>query len=177
MRYGEGLLVGYRWYDSRRLPVAFPFGHGLSYASFTLGTPTLSSDTWRTGETLTVTVPVHNTSERRGSEVVQLYVAPGESTVFRPDRELKAFAKVTLDAGESQDVVLELAERAFAYWSTGNPEHDRLADRIATAGAFGVAGKTRAPGWRVESGTYELHIGRSIEAIDHVVSVSVSVSG
>ena len=100
VRYGEGLLVGYRWYDSRRLPVAFPFGHGLSYASFTLGSPMLSSGTWRTGETLSVTVPVQNTSDRRGSEIVQLYVAPKASKVFRPDRELKAFAKVTLDPGE-----------------------------------------------------------------------------
>ena len=176
VRYGEGLLVGYRWYDSRRLPVAFPFGHGLSYASFTLGTPTLSSGTWRAGETLTVTVRVTNTSARRGSEVVQLYVAPKETKVFRPDRELKAFAKVTLDAGESRDVVLALTERAFAYWSTGNPEHDRLAERMAAAGAFGVAGKTRPPGWRVENGKYELHIGRSIEAIDHVVTVTAERS-
>jgi beta-glucosidase len=174
VRYGEGLLVGYRWYDTRHLPVLFPFGHGLSYAGFAFGAPRLSAGTWRPGETLTVTVPVRNTADRPGSEVVQLYVAPQAPAVFRPDRELKAFGKVTLDAGESADMVLELTTRAFARWDTGNPEHDRLAARIAAAGAFAVSGQTREPGWRVDPGTYALHIGRSVADIAHVVSVEVS---
>ncbi len=172
VRYGEGLLIGYRWYDSRRLPVAFPFGHGLSYADFTLGVPRVSGETWRAGETLKVGVEVRNTSDRRGSEVVQLYVAPPAGSGFRPDKELRAFAKVVLDPGESTEVTLELTQRAFARWDTGNPEHEALAARMATAGAFGVAGTTREPGWLVEPGEYELHIGRSSADIAHVVKVS-----
>ena len=123
------------------------------------------------GETLSVSVEVHNTSNRRGSEVVQLYIAPDAPQAFRPDRELKAFAKVTLEPGESRDVVLELSERSFSRWDTGNPDHDALAARIASAGAFAVAGSTQPAGWRVDPGAYQLHIGRSIADIDHVVNV------
>lgn len=176
VRYGEGLLIGYRWYDSRKLPVHFPFGHGLSYASFTIGPPRLSNETWRPGETLTVDVSVSNTAGRRGSEVVQLYVAPPVGGGFRPDQELKAFAKVTLDPGETANVTLELNDRSFARWDTGNPEHEGLATRMAAAGAFGVAGSTRKPGWLVEPGPYELRIGRSSADIAHVVTVAADPS-
>jgi beta-glucosidase len=174
VRYGEGLLMGYRWYDTRRLPVAYPFGHGLSYASFTLGEPRVSARNWRPGEVLSVTVPVTNTSSRRGSEVVQVYVAPLDGEAFRPRRELKAFGKVTLDAGATSTVTLELSDRAFAHWDPGNPEHDALAARIAEAGAFSVAGQTRPAGWRIEPGGYELQIGRSIAEIAHRLTIDVT---
>ncbi len=144
LRYGEGLLMGYRWYDARRLPTRFPFGHGLSYTTFEVGTPTVTAD----GSTVTVTVPVANTGDRRGSEVVQCYVAPPRPTrLVRPPKELKAYAKVALDPGQQTAVTLSLDERAFAYW---DPER---------------------PGWRVDPGTYELHVGRSSADIAHVVSV------
>ncbi len=173
VRYGEGLLLGYRWYDTRELPVAYPFGHGLSYASFRLDPPRLSAPSWRPGEALQVTVTVTNTSARTGSEVVQLYVAPPPGAAFRPRRELKAFAKVTLEPGEVCDVTLELTDRAFAYWDPGNPEHEALAARIAQAGAFGVDGRTRPAGWRTEPGAYELHVGRSIADLPHRVALQV----
>jgi len=176
VRYGEGLLMGYRWYDTRSLPVAYPFGHGLSYASFRLGDPWLSAPAWRAGETLTVTVPVTNTSTRHGSEVVQLYVAPPPGDRFRPRRELKAFAKVTLAPGARTEVLLELSDRAFAFWDPGDPLHDALVARLIEAGAFPVEGATRAPGWRIQPGAYELHIGRSIADLPHRVTVQVAAA-
>ena len=84
VRYGEGLFVGYRWYEARQLPVRFPFGHGLSYTSFEIHEPTLSSDTFRSGGTLEIDVSVTNTGDRAGSEVVQCYVAPARSKVVAP---------------------------------------------------------------------------------------------
>jgi beta-glucosidase len=144
LRYGEGVLMGYRWYEARHLPTRFPFGHGLSYSTFALGEPTVAPD----GDTVTVTVPVTNTGDRRGAEVVQCYVAPPTSaTVTRPPKELKAFTKVQLDPGASSTVELILDARAFAYW---HPVDDD---------------------WRVDPGTYELHVGRSSADIAHVVSV------
>ena len=76
LRYGEGLLVGYRWYEQRRIGVTFPFGHGLSYTTFLLGEPVLSTDTFTPGDEFSLTVPVTNSGSRTGTEVVQCYVAP-----------------------------------------------------------------------------------------------------
>ena len=178
VRYGEGLLVGYRWYDTRLIPTLFPFGHGLSYTTFELGTPGLPRTEWQPGQTLRVTVPVRNLGTRRGSEVVQLYVEPISPSAFRPRRELKAFGKVTLEPGQAAEVVLELGERAFAHWATGNPEHEHLATRLAEAGAMAVpdgtaGGAIGQPGWRVDPGEYVLHIGRSLADIAHQISVEV----
>ncbi len=174
VRYGEGLLMGYRWYDTRQLPVRFPFGHGLSYASFTLGAPRLSSPQFRRGERLEVTISVRNTADRRGSEVVQLYVEPLSPLAFRPTRELKAFTKVTLDPGESTDAVLTLDDRSFSRWDPGNGDHDRLAARITAAGALAVEGQTRPAGWHIDPGEYVLQVGRSLADIAHRASISVS---
>jgi beta-glucosidase len=147
LRYGESVLVGYRWYDARHLPTRFPFGHGLSYTTCSLGAPTVTSG----ADVVTLTVPVTNTGTRRGAEVVQCYVAPPQpSSVIRPPKELKAFAKVWLDPGEQTVAELTLDTRAFAYWDPSAGDH----------GA-----------WHVEAGTYELHIGRSSADIAHVVSV------
>jgi beta-glucosidase len=144
VRYGEGVLLGYRGYEARHLPTRFPFGHGLSYTTFAVGAPAVDAD----GEAVTVRVPITNTGDRRGCEVVQCYVAPPPSTaVTRPPKELKAFAKVWLDPGESTTTELVLDERAFAYWDP-------------TAGD-----------WCVAPGTYELHVGRSSADVAHVVSV------
>ena len=140
VRYGEGVFVGYRWYDARHLEPAFCFGHGLSYTSFELGAPSLDGDIVR--------VPVTNTGEVRGAEVVQCYVRDVESAVARPPQELKAFAKVWLDPGETADVTLELGDRAFAFWDV--ELHD----------------------WRVEPGAFELLIGTSSRDIRHRVTVA-----
>ena len=173
--YGEGVLVGYRWYDDRRLPVRFPFGHGLSYTTFEVGEPRLSAATFTPGTQLAIEVDVTNVGDRRGSEVIQLYVGARSSLVHRPPKELKAFAKVALESGATETVRLELGDRSFAYWQSGDPDADALADRLATQVAFVRApssvGRTR--GWSVEAGTYDLHIGRSATAIDHVVPIEV----
>jgi len=108
VRYGEGIFVGYRWYDARRVEPRFCFGHGLSYTTFELGAPT-----W---DGAALHVRVTNTGAARGAETVQCYVRDIEASVARPQQELKAFAKVWLDPGEAHDVVLPLGERAFAFW-------------------------------------------------------------
>ncbi len=155
VRYDEGVLLGYRWHETKGVPVRFPFGHGLSYTTFGIGTPRLSAATFRPGDTLVVEVPVTNTGDRAGSEVVQCYVAPPPGPVTRPDKELKAFAKLSLAAGESGVAQLTLGDRAFAYWETAD-------------------GVTGGGGWTLHSGTYELHIGRSSADIRHVVPVELS---
>jgi hypothetical protein len=108
--------------------------------------------------------------------VIQLYVGARSSLVHRPPKELKAFAKVALEPGETETVRLELGDRSFAYWQSGDPDADALAERLATQVAFVRApssvGRTR--GWSIDAGTYDIHIGRSITAIDHVVSIDVA---
>lgn len=113
VRYGEGMFVGYRWYDQRRMDVTFPFGHGLSYTTFTYGSPTVAVAP--SGD-LTVAVPVTNTGDRDGREVVQVYVAPLASVVERAPRELKAFANVEIAAGATQDVTVPVPREDLAYW-------------------------------------------------------------
>ncbi len=108
VRYGEGVFVGYRYYESADLPVRYPFGFGLGYTTFEL------SDLRVAGRTATVTVT--NTGQRAGRHVVQLYVSPAPSLVSRPRRELRGFEKVSLEPGESAEVSFELGERAFAHW-------------------------------------------------------------
>jgi beta-glucosidase len=169
VRYGEGVLVGYRWYDARRLPTRFPFGHGLSYTTFALGAPRVSGR-----DPVVVEVDVTNTGQRRGAEVVQCYVAPLAPRLVRPPKELKAFAKAWLDAGETQTVRLELGERAFAYWDPGDPDRAALQSRLAESPFTLEAGDAGDPGWRADPGRYELHIGRSAADIAHVASVELT---
>ncbi|MGW5260313.1 glycoside hydrolase family 3 C-terminal domain-containing protein [Microbispora sp. NPDC004025] len=113
VRYGEGVMVGYRYHETAERPVRYPFGHGLSYTTFTTSGLTVV----RTGDyTATVTVTVTNTGKRAGKHVVQVYVATTAGPVRRPARELRAFAKVALAPGESRTVTLPLGRRAFAYY-------------------------------------------------------------
>jgi beta-glucosidase len=161
--YAEGVFIGYRWYESRALPVLFPFGHGLSYTTFDVGEPVLSADSAVVGDTVTVDVTVTNTGTRRGSHVVQCYVRPKQARIVRPDCELKAFAKVTLDAGESTTVTLTLDSRAFAYWDPAQPEWPELRARQAsTLPQLQRQERRTDPGWTVEPGTYEILIGNSV---------------
>ncbi|MFN8028079.1 MAG: glycoside hydrolase family 3 C-terminal domain-containing protein [Acidimicrobiia bacterium] len=168
IRYGEGLLMGYRWYDSRHLPVRFPFGHGLSYTSFTIGAPSAPAS-FTPGTTVTIEVPVTNTGDRTGSEVVQCYVEPVAPRAVRPLKELRAFAKAELAPGESTTVRLELGDRAFAYWDEGDAWWASTAEQRAT-GIVPVGGDgalhREAPGWYVDPGEYRI-IGRSSADIAH----------
>src|SRR4051812_18803815 len=119
VRYGEGLSIGYRGYDASHQDVAFPFGFGLSYTTFALSdlSVAMRGSVAENDLAATVTVTVANTGGVDGAEVVQVYVGDVESSVARPVRELKGFAKVSLAAGASQRVSIELDQRAFAFWS------------------------------------------------------------
>ena len=110
VQYREGLYVGYRYYQTAGVPVAFPFGYGLSYTSFAYSD--LKADA------RSVTLTVTNTGSRAGAEIVQVYAAKPDAQIFRPAQELKAFTKVWLEAGESKTVTLPLDDKAFRYWNT-----------------------------------------------------------
>lgn len=151
--YREGVFVGYRYYDKKKMDVLFPFGHGLSYTTFAYDNLTLNAREITDAETLTVTVDVTNTGKRAGKEAVQLYVADLESTPIRPVRELKGFEKVALEAGETKTVSFTLDRRAFAYYEI------KLHD------------------WHVETGEFAIQIGRSSRdiALESVVTVRSGV--
>ena len=135
--YSEGVFVGYRYYDTKEADVLFPFGHGLSYTTFAYSDLRLSRSTVHEGEEVQVTVTVKNTGAVAGKETVQLYVTPPKGERHRPVRELKGFAKVSLQPGESKEVQFTLDKRSFAYYE---PElHDFYA----------------------ESGTYQICVGAS----------------
>jgi beta-glucosidase len=147
--YGEGVFVGYRYYDAKDIDVAFPFGHGLTYTSFAYGTPTCSSTDIRDTDTIEVEIPITNSGSRPGQEVVQLYVAP-PAAAARPPRELKGFDKVDLGPGETGVARFTLGGRAFARW-------DEPAGR-----------------WVVDSGVYGLELGASSR--DRRVRIDVHVT-
>lgn len=130
LRYGEGLFVGYRYYDKKRIAPLFPFGHGLSYTQFAYSNLTLSADTVTPNQPLTVTIDVTNTGTRPGQDVVQCYVRDVTSRLSRPDKELKAFTKLTLAPGETQTASLTIDRRSLAYWD------DAKHAWIAEAGDF-----------------------------------------
>ncbi len=150
--YTEGIFVGYRYYDKKKMEVLFPFGHGLSYTTFEYENLRLSSNNINDTDTLTVTVTVKNTSKRFGKAVTQLYVGDIESTVFRPVRELKGFEKTALEPGEAKDISFTLDKRAFAYWN--EQIHD----------------------WHVETGEFRIEIGNSSRDIRLTDTVNVQSS-
>ena len=141
VRYGEGLFVGYRGFDAREQPVAFPFGHGLSYTSFAYDDLSVSvRGSHGAGDlALTVTCRVTNTGARRGAEVAQLYVHDEQASVARPVRELKGFARVDLEPGESATARFELVARDLSFWS------ETVHDWVLEAGVFrlSVGGSSR----------------------------------
>jgi beta-glucosidase len=119
VRYGEGIFIGYRYYDAREQAVLFPFGHGLSYTTFAYSAPRVSSLNFRDVDGLIVEVDVTNTGAVAGQEVVQVYVRDCAASVQRPPKELKGFAKVALQPGETQTVAVPLDGRAFAFFHPG----------------------------------------------------------
>ena len=149
VEYREGLYVGYRYFTSAKRETRFCFGHGLTYTTFAYGDPHLSSARIRAGEGVEVTVPVANTGPRAGSAVVQVYLHAVEPTVHRPARELAGFAKVMLGPGETRNVVITLASRAFAF--------------------FDVVSGT----WQTEGGAFEVLVGASVEDIVGTTSLRV----
>ncbi len=150
--YGEGLLIGYRWYDARQLPVSYPFGHGLSYTSFDYADLTVDVVEDGPEPRVAVSLTVTNTGARAGAEVVQVYVSDPVASVHRPTQELRAFAKVMLEPGETRRVELELDDRAFAYWHPG------------------------VSGWVVEGGEFQVLVGASSRHIRLTASVILAGS-
>lgn len=131
-RYGEGVLIGYRHYDTRKLTPLFPFGHGLSYTSFAYSDIGCDSTSPTDEGGVHIRVKVKNTGSRAGREVVQVYVRERDARVPRPDKELRAFAKVLLAPGEERTLSFALSRRDFAYWDS------RLHDWAVKAGKFDV---------------------------------------
>lgn len=117
VEYRESIYVGYRYFDTAKKAVQYPFGHGLSYTKFEYKGIKLSSKKVKEGEKLTVTFTLKNVGDVAGAEVAQVYVCPPKSKIFKADRELKGFQKVYLEPGEKKKVSIELDERAFSYYN------------------------------------------------------------
>ena len=150
--YAEGIFVGYRWYDVRKMPVLFPFGHGLSYTNFEYSDLKVSKKAFKDLDGVEVSVTVKNTGSVEGKEIVQLYVSDKTGVEVRPEKELKGFEKVSLKAGESKTVTFKLDKRSFAFWNTDIHE------------------------WYAPSGTYEIKIGASSRDIRLTTEVDVTSS-
>ncbi len=135
--YREGIFVGYRYYDKKKMDVLFPFGYGLSYTTFEYENLVVDKDRMDDTECVTVKVDVRNTGRMTGKDVVQLYVRDIESTEIRPIRELKGFEKIELKPGEKTTVTFVLDKRSFAYF------------------------EMKINNWYVESGDFLIQIGRS----------------
>ena len=149
VRYGEGLFIGYRYYDVKEDAVLFPFGYGLSYTSFAYSNPALSAQTFRDVDGLTVTVDVTNTGDRAGKETVQVYVHDRQSALVRPPKELKGFAKVELQPGETKTVSIPLDFRSFAFFHPGYGQ------------------------WIAEDGEFDILIGASAADIRHTLTATL----
>ena len=150
LRYQEGVFCGHRLYDVRQIEPAFPFGHGLSYTTTSIGSPLLARDTVAAGDGLVIDVVVSNTGERAGTEVVQLYVGDDDASVRRAPRELRGFAKVALAPGERAEVRFVVGPRDLAFWDA------------------------RAECWRVEPGTFRIWAGRSSRDLGQPVTATVT---
>jgi beta-glucosidase len=137
VEYKEGLLVGYRWFDTKNIEPLFPFGYGLSYTQFKYSNLNLLQSDDPKDPLLTVEFEVSNTGARAGAEVAEIYMQPTNPNVFRPLKELKDFKKVFLQPGEKQKVSIALDKNAFAYY---DPDKK---------------------GWVAEKGEYKILIGSS----------------
>ena len=147
--YGERLAVGYRYYDAAARPVLFPFGYGQSYTTFAYGTPSVSARSFRDVDGVTVSVAVTNTGAVAGKEIVQVYVHDHAASLVRPPKELKGFAKVELQPGETKTVTIPLDFRAFAFYHPGYGQ------------------------WITEDGEFDIQIGASAADIRGTETVTV----
>lgn len=153
VEYRESIFVGYRYYETMGIPVAWPFGHGLSYTTFAYSDLTVSADHFASGEKLHVQFKVKNTGVKAGSDVPQLYIGLIHSKILRAAKELKAFEKVFLEPGEERTVTCELDERSFAYYHSTEKC------------------------WAVEGGEYVISIGASVQDIRLTCHISVQGDG
>lgn len=128
--YDEGIYVGYRWFNTKHVEPQFPFGFGLSYTTFKYGKPQISAKTMTKDGTLTLTVPVSNTGNVAGKEVVELFIGDEKASEERPAKELKNFAKVDLQPGETKTVSFEITVDDLKFWSSKTHEY------VAEPGTF-----------------------------------------
>ncbi|ADL68251.1 glycoside hydrolase family 3 domain protein [Thermoanaerobacterium thermosaccharolyticum DSM 571] len=153
VNYGEGIFVGYRYYDTKGVEPLFPFGHGLSYTTFEYTDISTNKNKITEEETIEVRVKVKNTGKRAGKEIIQLYVRDIQSSVTRPHKELKGFQKIYLEPGEEKTVVFNLDKRSFAYYDVDSKD------------------------WYVETGDFEILVGSSsknilLKTVIHITSTT-----
>ncbi|KQB43732.1 Glycosyl hydrolase family 3 N terminal domain-containing protein [Flavobacterium daejeonense] len=132
VNYKEDILVGYRWFDTKNIPVLFPFGYGLSYTTFQYGKATISKKSITEADSIVVTIPVKNTGKVAGKEIVQLYVNDEKSSLPRPLKELKGFEKVSLEPGEEKLVSFTISKEALSFYD------DKKSAWIAEPGKFKI---------------------------------------
>ncbi|MBO9729757.1 MAG: glycoside hydrolase family 3 C-terminal domain-containing protein [Chitinophaga sp.] len=149
VNYEEDILVGYRWFDTKKIVPQFPFGYGLSYTGFRIDNFSADKASYGKEETIHAKCTITNTGAREGAEVVQLYVSDPQCTVVRPEKELKAFDKIFLQPGETKTVELTVNVADLAFYDEGKKS------------------------WNVEPGDFVLHIGNSSRSISSSVKISV----
>lgn len=159
VEYREGVFVGYRYYDTKEMKVAFPFGYGLSYTTFAYSNLKLSMKNPTEKDTVTVSIDVTNTGDIAGKEIVQLYVRDLTGSAIRPEKELKGFEKVFLNPGETKTVTIELDKRSFAWYNTD------LHDWFAASGDYEILVGASSRDIRL---TETLHLNSSQEIPMHV---------
>ncbi|GHA27922.1 glycosyl hydrolase [Salinimicrobium marinum] len=148
--YEEGILVGYRWFDTKNIEPMYPFGYGLSYTSFDFKSPKVNKEeTYTENDTITLEIEVENTGEVDGKEVVQVYMSKSDSQIERAAQELKGFKKVTVEAGSSETVSIEIPVKELAYYNAKNKS------------------------WSVEPGTYTFKIGNSSRNILEEIHIKI----
>jgi beta-glucosidase len=146
--YEEGILVGYRWFDTKNIQPFYPFGYGLSYTTFEYSQPEIDKSEYASGDTINVKLNVKNTGKVAGKETIQLYTSLPDSKIERAAQELKGFAKVALDAGQEKTIIISIPRSELAYYDAIN-------------------------GWTVEAGIYNISAGSSSRDIRGTVEVSV----
>ena len=149
VNYEEDILVGYRWYDTKKIEPLHPFGFGLSYTSFAISNVATDKKTFDVNDTVTLKCTIKNTGQLEGAEVLQLYASQPVCSVLRPQKELKAFEKVVLKAGEQKEVSLKVKVKDLAFYDEKNAN------------------------WKVEPGEFIFHLGTSSKEIVNSVSVQV----
>lgn len=149
IEYREGIFVGYRWADKNKIQPLFPFGHGLSYTTFDYGKATIDKTEGSADDVFTVSIPVTNTGDRAGREIVQLYVSDLKTTLPRPVKELKGFKKISLEPGQTETVTFEISRDDLSYFD---------ADKHA---------------WVVDPGKFEALVGASSRDIRSKVAFKV----
>ncbi|OAK74841.1 hypothetical protein ABB05_03505 [Lederbergia galactosidilytica] len=152
VHYHEGVFVGYRYYDKKEIQPLFPFGHGLSYTEFKYDSIHVNKEAIQDDETVEVTVTVRNSGAMAGMEVIQLYVHDQESSVIRPLKELKKFKKVQLNPGEAKQITFTLSKQDFAFYDV------------------------LSQGWQVETGSFDLFIGRSVADIRLTKTIHITAT-